>query len=232
MSPEALPAHLKRYLVEQRYDSYTPRDHAVWRHILARLRRHLEPRAHPVYLRGLEQTGIDVDAIPRLETMNARLEKLGWSCVGVRGFVPPAVFTELQARGVLAIAADIRSHKTLLYTPAPDIVHESAGHAPIIADQAYAAYLKACGEVGFKAIASAEDRALFEAIRTLSVVKEDPLATPDDVTHAQARLDAAARLGVDQGEPALLVDGGVRPRGSARGSQAVRRRAPVQPRGG
>jgi phenylalanine-4-hydroxylase len=193
MSPDALPAHLARYVVQQHYDSYTPRDQAVWRHILGRLRRHLEGRAHPVYLKGLEQTGIDPEAIPRLESMNARLARLGWSCVGVRGFIPPAVFTELQARGVLAIAADIRGHQTLLYTPAPDIVHESAGHAPILADEAYAAYLKACGEVGFKAIASAEDRALFEAIRALSVVKEDPLATPDDVVHAQARLDAASR---------------------------------------
>ncbi len=190
---QSLPPHLKRYVVEQHYEAYTPRDHAVWRHVMSRLRAHLTDRAHPVYLDGLAETGIDGETIPRLETMNAKLQKLGWKCVGVRGFIPPAVFTELQTLGILAIAADIRSHKTLLYTPAPDIVHESAGHAPILADAAYASYLRACGEVGFKAIASAEDRALFEAIRNLSVVKEDPLATLDDVAHAELRLDAAAR---------------------------------------
>ncbi len=188
-----LPPHLQRYVVGQDYDAYTPRDQAVWRHILKRLRRHLEPRAHGIYLEGLEATGIDPEAIPRLEAMNEKLARLGWRCVGVRGFIPPAIFTELQARGILAIAADIRSHEHIAYTPAPDIVHESAGHAPIIADQAYADYLKACGEVGFKAIASAEDRALFEAIRNLSVVKEDPHATADDVAHAQVRIDAASR---------------------------------------
>ena len=47
--------------------------------------------------------------------------------------------------------------------------------------------------MGFKAIASAEDRALFEAIRNLSVVKEDPLASADYVAHAEYRLDAASR---------------------------------------
>jgi phenylalanine-4-hydroxylase len=192
-TPARLPPHLRRYVVEQHYDAYTPRDQAVWRHILRRLKSHLEGKAHPIYLKGLEDTGIDADSIPRIETMNAKLAKLGWQCVGVRGFIPPAVFTELQTHGILAIAADIRSHKTLLYTPAPDIVHESAGHAPIVTDATYAAYLRACGEVGFKAIASAEDRALFEAIRNLSVVKEDPLATPDDVAHAEYRLDAASR---------------------------------------
>jgi phenylalanine-4-hydroxylase len=189
----ALPPHLQRYVVDQDYASYTPRDQSVWRHIMKRLKGHLETRAHGAYLRGLEETGIGLHEIPRLEDMNERLERLGWRCVGVRGFIPPAVFTEMQARGILAIAADIRSHKTIAYTPAPDIVHESAGHAPIISDVAYAAYLRSCGEVGFKAIASAEDRALFEGIRNLSVVKEDPQATPDDVAHAQARLDAAAK---------------------------------------
>jgi len=188
-----LPPHLLRYVVGQDYDAYTPRDQAVWRHIMKRLRNQLESRAHPIYLKGLEATGIDSEAIPRLETMNEKLARLGWRCVGVRGFIPPAIFTELQARGILAIAADIRSHEHIAYTPAPDIVHESAGHAPIIADQSYAEYLKACGEVGFKAIASAEDRALFEAIRNLSVVKEDPHATADDVAHAQIRIDAATR---------------------------------------
>ncbi len=188
-----LPPHLQRYVVDQDYGSYTPRDQSVWRHVLKRLARHLETRAHSAYLKGLADTGISLDEIPSLETMNEKLERLGWRCVGVRGFVPPAVFTELQARGVLAIAADIRSHKTITYTPAPDIIHESAGHAPIIADAAYAAYLRSAGEVGFKAIASAEDRALFEGIRNLSVVKEDPQATPEDVEHAQARLDAAAK---------------------------------------
>jgi phenylalanine-4-hydroxylase len=188
-----LPPHLQRYVVDQDYASYTPRDQSVWRHVMKRLKGHLETRAHPTYLRGLDETGIGLDEIPRLETMNEKLARMGWSCVGVRGFIPPSVFTEMQARGILAIAADIRSHKTIMYTPAPDIIHESAGHAPILVDAAYANYVKSAGEVGFKAIASAEDRALFEGIRNLSVVKEDPLATPDDVEHAQARLDAAAK---------------------------------------
>ena len=68
--------------------------------------------------------------------MNEKLARVGWSAVAVRGFIPPAVFTELQSRRVLAIAADIRTHEHIEYTPAPDIVHESAGHAPFIADPA------------------------------------------------------------------------------------------------
>ena len=188
----ALPPYLRRFVVTQDYGAYTPRDHAVWRHVLRRLTAHLGDRAHPRYLAGLEATGIEVERIPSIDEMNVKLSRVGWSAVAVRGFIPPAVFTELQSRRVLAIAADIRTHEHIEYTPAPDIVHESAGHAPFIADATYAEYLQRCGEVGFRAIASAEDQAVFEAIRNLSVVKEDPAARPEEVVHAERRLDAAA----------------------------------------
>jgi phenylalanine-4-hydroxylase len=186
-----LPLHLRRYVVSQDYGAYTPRDQAVWRHILRRLTTHLADRAHPSYLRGLAAAGIGVERIPSLEEMNAKLSAAGWTAVGVRGFIPPAVFTELQALGVLAIATDIRTHEHIGYTPAPDIVHESAGHAPILADARYAEYLKRCGVVGFKAIASREDQAVYEAIRSLSIVKEDPAATAADCDLAEARLREA-----------------------------------------
>jgi phenylalanine-4-hydroxylase len=187
-----LPPHLRRFVVEQDHGAYTPRDHAVWRHILRRLTAHLRDRAHPRYLAGLEATGIEVERIPSLDEMNVKLARVGWSAVAVRGFIPPAVFTELQSRRVLAIAADIRTHEHIEYTPAPDIVHESAGHAPFIADPVYADYLQRSGEVGFRAIASTEDQAVFEAIRSLSVVKEDPSAGPEEVALAEQRLEAAA----------------------------------------
>jgi len=188
---ERLPVHLRRFVVDQVHEAYTARDHAVWRHILRRLTDRLKDTAHASYLSGLAATGIRLDRIPSLDEMNEKLEGLGWSAVGVRGFIPPAVFTELQSLGVLAIAADIRSHEHIEYTPAPDIVHESAGHAPILADRRYAEYLKRCGEAGFRAIASVEDQAVYEAIRNLSVVKEDPAATEEEVRLAQERLHAA-----------------------------------------
>src|SRR5512144_467759 len=187
----SLPLHLRRYVVPQDYAAYTPRDQAVWRHILGRLVRHLASRAHPSYLRGLEATGIGTERIPSMDEINDKLARLGWSAVSVRGFIPPAAFTELQSLRVLAIAGDIRTHEHIEYTPAPDIVHESAGHAPILADPSYAAFLQAAGELGFRAIASAEDQDVYEAIRALSIVKEDPAATPGEVAEAQRRLEQA-----------------------------------------
>ncbi len=196
----SLPSHLRRYAVPQRYGDYTPRDHAVWRHVMRRLVEHLGGRAHPSYLAGLAAAGIGTERVPRIEEMDERLARLGWAAICVRGFIPPAVFTELQARRVLAIAADVRSHEHVEYTPAPDIVHESAGHAPILADPDYAASLQRLGELGFRAIASAEDGAAYEAIRHLSVVKEDPEASRREVREAERRLAeaSAARRGASE----------------------------------
>ena len=188
----ALPPHLRRFAVPQHHEAYTPRDHAVWRYVLRRLVEGLAGRAHPRWLSGLAATGIGTEAIPDLDDMNVALARCGWSAIAVRGFIPPAVFTELQSRRVLAIAADVRTHEHVEYTPAPDIVHESAGHAPLVSEPTYAEYLRRCGEAGFRAIATAEDHAVFEAIRSLSIVKEDPAASPEEVALAAARLEAAA----------------------------------------
>lgn len=189
---DALPEHLRRWVVAQDYAAYTAEDQATWRTILGRLTTQLAGRAHPRWLDGLAATGIPVDRIPSLDEMNLKLAPAGWSAVGVSGFIPPAVFTELQHRRVLAIATAIRRPEHLDYTPAPDIVHESAGHAPLLCDPRYAEYLRRCGEVGWRAIPAPEDEALFEAVRHLSEVKERRGATPAEEAAAEARLAAAA----------------------------------------
>ena len=79
---------------------------------------------------------------------------------------------EFQSLKILPIAADIRTHRHLTYTPAPDIIHEAAGHAPIIANKDYAKYLTEYGEIANKAIMSSEDMELYYAIRELSDIKE------------------------------------------------------------
>jgi len=117
--------------------------------------------------------------------MNDALGKIGWGAVTVDGFIPPAAFMEYQAYRVLVIAADIRQLKHIEYTPAPDIIHESAGHAPIIADKDYHEYLSYFGSIGAKAMFSAQDFELYEAIRQLSILKEMPDADPGEIKQAE-----------------------------------------------
>ncbi len=183
-----IPSHLLRYVVDQDYDRYTPEDHAVWRFILRQLRDYLSKHAHESYMAGLEKTGITIDRIPRISEIDEHLERLGWGAVPVSGFIPPAAFMEFQSLGILPIASDMRSIHHLLYTPAPDIVHEAAGHAPFLADPDYAAYLRRYGEVARHAIISRQDLEQYEAIRVLSDVKEHPDSTPEVIAAAEKRL--------------------------------------------
>ncbi len=186
-----VPAHLRRYVVEQDYGQYTEVDHAVWRFVLLQTYARLSHTAHPAYRTGLAATGISVERIPRIDEMNEKLSRFGWGAVCVDGFIPPRAFQGFQANRLLPIAAEIRSAEHLAYTPAPDIIHEAAGHAPILSEPAYARFLQEIGVVSERAFATPEDRAVYEAIHALSEIKEAPQSTEQQVRAAEAMLARA-----------------------------------------
>lgn len=180
-----LPNHLKQFIVEQHYEKYTSIDHAVWRYVMRQNYSYLKDVAYYPYIPGLRKAGLTIEKIPHLQEMNDALAKIGWGAVTVDGFIPPAAFMEYQAYRVLVIAADIRQLHHIEYTPAPDIIHESAGHAPIIADYDYHQYLSYFGSIGAKAMFSSKDFELYEAIRELSILKELPDTDAADLSEAE-----------------------------------------------
>jgi len=208
MSPATrtrIPAHLRQYVVDQDYSAYDEIDQAVWRFVILQTYDRLCDTAHPAYVQGLKETGISVEQIPRVEEMDRCLSVYGWGAVTVDGFIPPRAFQEFQALGIITIAAGIRRRRHLAYTPAPDIIHESAGHAPIVPDEKYRAFLQLFGEIGRKCFSLPEDRVVYEAIRHLSEVKEDRGSTPEIIVAAQKRLDLANAAVQENSEAALLA---------------------------
>ncbi len=202
---ETIPDHLAPYVVQQDPSLYTAIDHASWRFVLKISKRYFAKHAHQKYLDGLIETGISSERIPLISEMDQCLRKFGWRAVAVSGFIPPAAFMEFQSLGILPIACDMRKLENLAYTPAPDIVHEAAGHAPIIADPEYSNYLRNYGEVSRKAILSHHDLSVYAAIRKLSEVKENPDSTPQAIAAAQAGLDAAVAAVDFDSEASLLA---------------------------
>jgi len=199
---DKLPKHLRVFTIEQPYSEYTAKNQAVWRYVLRKSTKFLSKVAHKSYLKGLEKTGISVDTIPRMEGMNRILKEIGWHAVAVDGFIPPNAFMEFQAYNTLVIAADIRTAAHIEYTPAPDIIHEAAGHAPIIANPEYAEYLRRFGEIGSKAISSAKDYELFEAIRHLSIIKENPNTVEKDILEAEEIIEL---ISANMGAPSEMA---------------------------
>ncbi len=186
---DRLPKHLKQFIRPQEYSDYTPINQAVWRYVMRKNVDYLSKVAHPSYLEGLKKTGIEIDHIPSMYGMNRILADIGWAAVAVDGFIPPNAFMEFQAYQVLVVASDIRQLEHIEYTPAPDIIHESAGHAPIIANPEYAEYLRRFGEIGCKAISSEQDYQMYDAIRLLSILKEAEDTPKEAIAKAQKAVE-------------------------------------------
>ena len=185
---DKLPAHLRPYVSEHDYSKYTPRDQAAWRYIMRRSRDFFKEHAVSSYQEGFAKSGLQVDRIPHIDDIDLAMQKVGWGAVPVVGFIAPWAFIEFQARKILPIATDMRTVEHIAYTPAPDIVHEAAGHAPIIPDQEYSDYLAYYASLGTKALYSKEDLMVYEAVRYLSDIKEKPESTPQVIAAAEKRL--------------------------------------------
>ena len=184
-----LPKSLHTFIVKQPYSEYTHQNQAVWRYVMRLNIDYLKDVAHKSYLKGLDLTGILIDEIPMMEGMNRILKDIGWAAVAVDGFIPPNAFMEFQAHNVLVISSEIRTIDHIGYTPAPDIIHEAAGHAPIIANPEYSEYLRRFGELGSKAISSPEDDKIYHAIRELSILKENPNSSQKNILLATKKVE-------------------------------------------
>lgn len=201
---QSIPPHLRQFVVEQDYTKYTAQDHAVWRFIMRQQKKHLSRYAHEVYLEGLEKTGISIDHIPSIEDMNVCLGKFGWRAVVIDGYIPTSAFMEFHSHKIMPIALDMRSVEHILYTPTPDIVHEAGGHAIFLSDVDYNEYLQKFGEYGLKAISNRQDEAIYEAIRDLSILKEDPRSTAVEIQKSEEHLSHILSVVEKPSESALL----------------------------
>lgn len=185
---DKLPSHLRPYVSEHDYSKYTARDQAAWRYIMRQSQDFFRDHAVASYQDGFKKSGLQVDRIPHIDDIDKAMQEVGWGAVPVVGFIAPWAFIEFQARKILPIATDMRTVDHIAYTPAPDIVHEAAGHAPIIPDKEYSDYLAFYASLGTKALYSKEDLMVYEAVRYLSDIKEKPESTPAVILAAETRL--------------------------------------------
>ncbi|MDQ0200598.1 aromatic amino acid hydroxylase [Neobacillus ginsengisoli] len=188
-----IPVHLKQYISKQYYNSYTPIDHAVWRFIMKQNHYFLKEIAHPAYVNGLRDSGIKTESIPKVDEMNTSLARFGWGAVTIDGLIPGSAFYAFLANGILPIATEIRKLQNIAYTPAPDMIHEAAGHAPILLDQSYREFVKKIGRMGAKAISSKEKLDVFKAVRHLTIVAEDPKSTSEQIKEAEMKVAEARK---------------------------------------
>ena len=61
-----IPNHLKQYIVNQDYKSYTYIDQATWRFIMKISTDFFKKNADEIYFEGLKKTGITLNKIPKI----------------------------------------------------------------------------------------------------------------------------------------------------------------------
>jgi len=141
--------------IAQRWESYTPEEHATWDRLLARQVHVLQGRAVDEFHRGVAMLGMDGGGIPHFGRLSERLmAATGWQVLAVPGLVDDALFFEHLANRRFVAGRFIRRPDQLDYLQEPDVFHDVFGHAPLLADPVFADYMQAYGEGGLRALDS------------------------------------------------------------------------------
>jgi phenylalanine-4-hydroxylase len=141
------------YLIEQDCKAYTPDQHSVWAELVGRRMPQLQQHACEEYLDGFQQIGLQVDRLPDLTAVSARLRpRTGWASTPVSGFLPAPAFFEMLAARMFPTTTWLRARDSMDYTPEPDIFHDVFGHVPMHAHPVFADFLEHYGKVCAAAI--------------------------------------------------------------------------------
>jgi len=136
------------YLIEQKYEEYTPEQHAIWAELVRRRRPQIDAHACRAYLEGYEIIGLRDDRLPNLRAISDRIgPRTGWSATPVSGFLPGEAFFEMLAARKFPTTTWLRGADSLEYIPEPDIFHDVFGHVPMHAHPVFADFLQHYGSV-------------------------------------------------------------------------------------
>jgi phenylalanine-4-hydroxylase len=138
------------FTVAQAYD-YDEAEQAVWRTLCDRQAKLTARLAHRSYLDGVAALGL-TDRIPDFAEVSEKLGELtGWEIVAVPGLIPAGPFFEHLANRRFAVTNWLRRRDELDYIVEPDMFHDFFGHVPILAQPAFADFMRLYGETAAKA---------------------------------------------------------------------------------
>ena len=140
------------WTIEQGWDRYTAREHAVWKTLFERQSRLLPGRACDAFLEGMRQLPIGAEQIPDFRRLSEVLMRhTGWQIVAVPGLVPDKVFFDHLANRRFPAGHFIRKPNQLDYLEEPDVFHDVFGHVPMLLNPAIADFVQAYGQGGLRA---------------------------------------------------------------------------------
>ena len=139
------------YTCAQRWDQYTPEQHALYARLHQRQTAQLPGLACDEFIQAVQQLG-PADRVPRFDDVNERLvPATRWQIVAVPGLIPEEAFFALLARRKFPVTEWLRKPEEFDYVVEPDVFHDLYGHVPLLFDPTFADYMQAYGEGGLKA---------------------------------------------------------------------------------
>jgi len=139
------------YTCEQRWEAYTPDQHARYARLFQRQVRQMPGHACDEFVHALGQLG-DEDRIPRFEEISDRLRRATrWEIVAVPGLIPEDAFFGLLANRRFPVTVWLREAHEFDYIVEPDVFHDLFGHVPLLFNPVFADYMQAFGAGGLKA---------------------------------------------------------------------------------
>ncbi len=139
------------YTCAQRWDQYTPEQHALYARLHQRQTAQLPGLACDEFIQAVQQLG-PADRVPRFDDINDRLyPATRWQIVAVPGLIPEEAFFALLAKRKFPVTEWLRKPEEFDYVVEPDVFHDLYGHVPLLFNPVFADYMQAYGEGGLKA---------------------------------------------------------------------------------
>lgn len=127
-------------------------DDATWAKLYARQIKHIQGKAAPEFIDGLEHLAFASERIPQHHEVTAKLSSHhGWGVQQVAALIPASEFFTLLANKKFPAASFVRLPEELDYIMEPDIFHEFFGHCPLLTNKAYAEFMHAFGKIALEA---------------------------------------------------------------------------------
>ena len=141
------------WTVPQRWDDYSPAEHALWQRLFERQVRLLPDLACDAFVQGMLALPLQADRIPDFEQLSQALQRqTGWQVVAVPGLVPDEVFFDHLAHRRFPAGRFIRGAGQLDYLQEPDIFHDVFGHAPMLMNPVMADFIALYGHAGLRSL--------------------------------------------------------------------------------
>lgn len=154
---------------KQIFENYTAEDQRVWETLLRRQMKHQENFSR-FYLQAMEDTDLDVPALPQFTRINTTLQKsTGWSLVGVKEFVPLKDFFAFMKERKFPCTTWLRGLKNLDYIEEPDMFHDVFGHVPLLSNSDFARFLQYFGAIALRHAPSPEILTRFQRLYWFTV---------------------------------------------------------------